>query len=227
MTQAERAGLVAFAFLFVLLVPLPIVVAHTSGEFWLDTWPAGDIKYDMTTAVPGGLGSNQHDQIALGGQKWNALTNFITFKRSGVEVAGFNHNNCDPGDNHPNAIHWLNLATFVAVTYQCQNTVNNVMAEFQMIFDSSLNWYFGTSGIPSGYHMVSGVSGHEFGHAAGGWGPNNSNHFTTSNTSGLCEASVPDSDFHTMCLGAASRLIGTNLEGSFEFHDIDTFQHWY
>jgi hypothetical protein len=195
--------------------------------FWLDSWPAGDVTYDMTTAVPGGLGSNQHDQIAAGGQKWNALTNVITFKRSGNEVAGFDHTNCSPGDSHPSAIHWLNLANFVGQTYTCQNTIHTVIAEFQMTFDSGTNWYYGTSGIPSGYRMISGTSAHEFGHAAGGWiGNNGLNHFTVDNTNGLCETSVPLADLHTMCR-FDDRFIGNSNQGSLELHDSHTFQIYY
>jgi hypothetical protein len=211
----------------VLLIPLPIARAHTGSQFWLDTWPAGDIAYDMTTGVPGGLGSNQHDQIAAGGQQWNALTNFITFKRSGDEVSGFNNSDCDPQDIRPNAIHWVNLTNFIAVVFACQTFNRVTMGEFQMAFDSSQSWYYGTSGVPSGSYMVSGVSGHEFGHAAGGWlGNNQQNHFTIDNTNGLCEASVPIGNLHTMCR-FADRFKGNNHQGSLEFHDIDTFQVYY
>jgi hypothetical protein len=223
MTRGDRVALVSFVFLFALLGARP-AMAHTSSEFWNDTWPAGDVEYNMTFGVPGGLGSNQHDQIAAGGGKWNTLTNFITFKRSGNEVAGFDGSECT---GEPNAIHWVNLSNALAFTIQCQNVIRTAMNRFQITFDSSQNWYYGTSGIPSGYYMISGVAAHEFGHASGGWGPTNSNHFTTTNTNGLCESSVSDADFHTMCQGAGGRLIGTNQEGSLESHDIHTFQFWY
>lgn len=110
-----------------LLGTLP-AFAHTNGLFWYDTWPAGDIEYDMTVGVPGGLGSNQHNQIAAGGQKWNALTNFITFKRSGNEVAGLNHTNCT---GEPNAIHFVNISNALATTLQCQNVIRTVMNRFR------------------------------------------------------------------------------------------------
>jgi hypothetical protein len=100
------------------------------------------------------------------------------------------------------------------------------MVEFQMTFDSTQSWYFGTSGIPAGYFMVSGISAHEFGHAAGGWGPSNANHFTIDNTNGLCEASVGIADLHTMCR-FADRFKGNNHQGTLESHDIHTFQFWY
>ncbi len=223
MSALDRLALGAFVLLLLVVGASP-GFAHTSEDYWSDTWANGDIAYNMTIGVPGGLGSNQHDQIAAGGQKWNALTGRITFKRSGNEVGNFDpFASCSPA----NSIHWIPLNA-VASTIVCENILRTAIIRFRTAFNSNETWYFGTSGVPAGLIMVSGASGHEFGHAAGGWREccNDIGHFDATNNPNLCANSVPLADLHTMC-PFVDRFIGNNHQGSLEFHDGETFQHWY
>jgi len=225
----SKVGLAFFVILLSLGGTATTSFAHTGSQWWFETWPSGDVKYDMTVGVPGTLGSSYHDEIAEGGKKWNALTNFITFKRSGNEVANF-------GDaqacNNPSAIHWTNHSSGVAYTLVCQNFFGTVLDRFQITFDSDLpmseGWYWGFVGVPQGIldYPVQGVSGHEFGHGAGGWHSSESGHFDPTETPNLCGSSVPLADLHTMCSNI-SNAIGTTHENSLETHDKHTFQHWY
>lgn len=210
MSRMDRVGLLAFLLLLALIGFSRQALAHTDEDYWTDggIWSNGDVAYDMETAIPGGLGSGQHDAIARGGQDWNALTSEITFKRSGNEVAHFALNQTC---NHPNTIHWHSLSNALGATTLCYNIFSTRIVRFGMEFDNDQPWNYGDSGIPSGMYQMSGVSAHEFGHAAGGWieNPADIGHYDSNHNPNLCGSSVPLSDRHTMC--AVWQFIGRVL----------------
>jgi hypothetical protein len=224
MSRLDRVGLLSFLLLFVVIGLGPQALAHTNEDYWTDggIWPNGDVAYDMEIKVPGGLGSAQHDAIARGGQDWNALTNRITFKRSGVEVAHFSLNQTC---NHPNTVHWHSLSTNLAAVTLCYNIFSTRIVRFGMEFDDDRPWYYGDSGIPDSSWMISGVSSHEFGHASGGWieDPADIGHYDAAHNPNLCGISLPGE--HTMC--QPNRFQGTSYQGTLEPHDIDLFQFHY
>jgi hypothetical protein len=229
-------SLVKVGFLFlVALLPLAsaeLALAHSHEDYWSDTWPNGDVLYNMTVSIPSGLGSDKHDAIASGGSGWNAQSTRITFKRSGNEVADFDWDGlaCD----RPNAIHWVPISGANARSIVCQDFFLVRLDRFQIAFDSQPTspeaWYWGIQGNQGlNDNFVTGVSAHEFGHAAGGWQeePGDIGHFDATNNPNLCGGGVPLADLQTMCSSVDERFEGTEAKASLEFHDIDTFQHWY
>jgi hypothetical protein len=216
--------------LIVLLI-LPTTPALAHGEdWWSDDWPAGDVKYDMSVEVPSVLGSPKHDYFAAGGHAWNDLTDTITFKRSGSEVADFQFDLASNCSQHDSALHFEPIGVGEGATVICFDFWQTRIASFQLALNSSKSWYWAlTPPIQPSEWDVKGVATHEFGHAAGGWVAQSENgHFNAGDDPGECAASVPVLDLHTMCNGEPlKRLKGTFLEQHLEFHDIHTFEARY
>lgn len=160
-----------------------------------------------------GWNSTRRTRIEDAASRWNAVsTNRYWNYRFQGHRSDLNLS-CLENSFNKNGHHWRKLpGSRIGQAQRCYS--GGRLHNFQIIYDTSTTWYFGT-GVPSrnAFDFYS-TAVHELGHGTGFRG-----HFTGPST---CPGTSSD---NTMCQSSARR--GTTHRRSLGTHDRHTFQHAY
>jgi hypothetical protein len=200
--------------------------AHCAGgdcgfDWYTEEWKAThhtglNITWRFAAGFPDG---HKRDRVREAFGRWNFQGQQMQFEQLGEEQQTVE--SCEA----PNGIFYFNV-TPIAYTDKCShNPINStelILHGFDMLFDSSQNWYGhpDPSNIGSSEWDFEGIAQHESGHATGFAGQYN-DHFDEDGD--LCPGT---SDRHTMC-GGSSVVLGQGWYRSLEEHDKHTFDNAY
>lgn len=206
------------------------IEAHTPTTFYAKKW-VQDKQVNWGFTPSGNYGTNWRDQIARGFAQWNAVGQPMTFIHqtpSGLTdyTADWDPYSCPPVEQR-DGIHRRKIdgaGGTLAVTPACFFTGTNELHSFQIIYDTSENWYTGT-GTPGNTQVdLWSVTSHETGHATGFGEYTSQQHFSASET--ICTFVTYDvnNPYHTMCPFIYD---GTTRSRSLADHDKHTFDGAY
>lgn len=206
---------------------IPRASAHCAGgdcgfdvyeREWYDSHHTGlDITWRFAIGFPDGV---KRDRMKEAFGKWNGLGQKMKFSQ--LSEWDFSDIECDDGS--PNGVFYTDISP-IATTAFCthQEIGYKVMHGFDIIFDSSRNWYGFDDQLGIGPNELDfeSAAAHEVGHATGFSGQYDNGHFDPDGD--LCGADL-FTPTHTLC---PSLELQSTERRSLELHDRHTFQNAY
>lgn len=201
----------------------PALADHPPATYFPMKWKQDlSVPWRFTTGVPAG---GWRDRITDGAQAWDALAQSLNFSKKS-EVSGFPATRpCNEQTYQSSAVHWGTFDGQFGIagrTYYCVwSNDSSRLWTAQIKFDDAETWWTSDSTpVGSGFVDLESYGAHEFGHAAGFYGPYSNGHFNPNGSpcDGIAEAK------QTMC---PELPYGYAYWRSLETHDKSTFNGTY